>query len=99
MTRSTNRGRMVALLLLASPLVASGCAPHASRFPPSADIQAATERKPQPTAEIVRSAKAEAEYNASVESWGDRLHAAGSRLCRYFRDTGMTIECPSPPAQ
>ncbi|WP_157081354.1 hypothetical protein [Sphingomonas koreensis] len=46
----------------------------------------------------MRSAKAEAAYNASVESWGDRLHAAGGRLCRYFRDIGMKIECP-PPAE
>ena len=54
-----------------------------------------TETKPVPTDEIATDPVAEASYNASVESWGDRLRAAGVRLCRFFDDTGMKgLDCP-----
>jgi hypothetical protein len=37
---------------------------------------------------------AEANYNAEVESWGDRLYSAGHRLCTFFKDTGMRgLDC------
>ncbi len=99
MMRSTIRVLTLLLMLLALPLAVSGCVGPASRFPPSADLIAVTEEKPKPTAEIARSAKANADYNASVESWGDRLNAAGGRLCRFFRDLGMTVDCPAAPEQ
>jgi hypothetical protein len=38
---------------------------------------------------------AEAHYNASVEAWGDRVEAAGARLCRFFQRRGMKdLDCP-----
>lgn len=48
-----------------------------------------TEEKPLPGDEIATDPQAEAQYNADVESWGERLKAAGERLCRFFDDTGM----------
>jgi len=40
---------------------------------------------------------AEAHYNAAVESWGDRLHSAGARLCRFHARMGMKgLTCPEP---
>lgn len=53
-----------------------------------------TEQKPQPTLDIVTSSKAAASYNAAIEARGDRISAAGARLCRFFRDLGMAIDCP-----
>ena len=88
--------RMRRLPLLLLPLIASACATQASRFPPRADIEAATEAKPAPTAEIVTSSQASDRYNVEVESWGDRVSAAGGRLCRYFKRTGMAVDCPAP---
>jgi len=53
-----------------------------------------TEKKPAPTDDIVTDPKASALYNASVESWGDRVSAAGGRLCRFFKARGMAVGCP-----
>lgn len=55
---------------------------------------AAVESKPLPTEAIVTDPAASARYNASVEAWGDRLRSAGLRLCRYFKATGMRVDCP-----
>lgn len=65
-------------------------------FPPPADLEAVTEPKPKPTVDIVTSAQAAERYNAEVEGWGDRVSAAGARLCRYYRDLGMKVDCPAP---
>lgn len=57
-----------------------------------------TEAKPVPTDDIVMDPVAEANYNASVESWGDRLFSAGGRLCRFFDGVDMpgVDFCPPP---
>ncbi|OGT55465.1 MAG: hypothetical protein A3E01_09155 [Gammaproteobacteria bacterium RIFCSPHIGHO2_12_FULL_63_22] len=47
------------------------------------------EPKPVPTDAIVTDPVAAEHYNAALESWGDRLHSAGARLCRFFQRTGM----------
>jgi hypothetical protein len=57
-----------------------------------------TEAKPVPTDEIAADPVAEAHYNAAVESWGDRLHSAGARLCRFFEETDMPGVDFCPPA-
>lgn len=62
-------------------------------FPPSADIDALQEAKPMPTVDILTDARAEAAYNAEVEGWGDRLSAAGRRVCRWFAAQGTVVDC------
>lgn len=62
-------------------------------LPPSADIEALQEPKPAPPVEIVTDAQAEAAYNAEVEGWGDRLSAAGRRVCRWFAAQGVVVRC------
>jgi len=80
-------------LMLSALLTA--CASHGPiSTPPPADIMAAVESKPLPTEAIVTDPAASARYNASVEAWGDRLRSAGLRLCRYFKATGMRVDCP-----
>lgn len=69
-------------------LLASGCA-SSGAFPPPADLAALTEPKPVSSDEIATDPVAEAHYNAALESWGERLSAAGARLCRFYRRTGM----------
>lgn len=54
-----------------------------------------TEAKPVPSAAIATDPEAAAKYDASVELWGERLRAAGIRLCRFFDETGMAgLDCP-----
>ena len=99
MTRLPMRGRRVRLILPMLLWLASGCAAQVSHFPPAADLSAAVEAKPVPTAAIVEDAAANARYSADVEAWGDRVRAAGGRLCRYFVALGMTgVRCPAAPA-
>ena len=85
---------MARLVLPALLLAVSACAAPRSSFPPLADLQAVTERKPPPTADIATSDRANADYSAKVEIWGDRVGAAGGRLCRYFAALGMKVDCP-----
>lgn len=80
---------------LALCLLLSGCASHPVVIgrPPAADLVAVTEQKPKPTADILTSPAASDRFNSALESWGDRVHSAGVRLCRYFKDTGMDVAC------
>lgn len=85
------------LMLCALLLAASACGERVVStpvFPPRADL--AVEAKPAPTADIVTSAAAAAEYDARLEGWGERGWATVARLCRWAGRNGMTIECPQP---
>lgn len=64
-------------------------------FPPTVDLQTATEPKPKPTPDIVTDPQANERYNAAVESWGDRKLSAGERICTWAKDMGMKLpfEC------
>lgn len=63
-------------------------------YPAVADINAVTEKKPLPPATILTDPAANDRYNSALEAYGDRLHAAGLRLCRYFQRTGMKgLDC------
>lgn len=94
--RSILRLRMAGCsALLPMLLLVSACASSAA-FPPRADVQAAVEAKPVPGDNIATDDVAFQHYNADVESWGDRLHAAGARLCRFYlalKMPGLT-SCP-----
>lgn len=95
------RSRTRLLPLLAFALAASGCAERVKTslaFPPAPDLQAATEPKPVPPDDIVTSDQASADYSAAVEAWGDRVSAAGGRICRWVEDAGgkLPFKCPEP---
>jgi hypothetical protein len=86
--------------LFACSLVASGCATRERLtpiFPPPADLQAVSEPKPRPPVEIVTSAMAAAEYDIDLELWGERVSAAGGRLCRWSVRNGakLPFDCPA----
>ncbi|SFG47679.1 hypothetical protein SAMN05518801_13211 [Novosphingobium sp. CF614] len=84
-------------VLLVLPL-AIGCK-TTHDFPPSADIRAVTETKPLPPASILTDTTASDRYNAQLEAWGERVRAAGVRLCRYFKTEGMKVDCPEAEAK
>lgn len=46
-----------------------------------------------PGIEIVTDPAASAAYNAAVESWGDRVRAAGLRTCRWLNERGGAFNC------
>jgi len=91
---------MPCLLLGASLALVSSCArPERATptFPPSADLQAVTEHKPVPPAAIATSEAAADAYDIAIESWGNRLAAAGGRLCRWAARMGAALpfDCPA----
>lgn len=90
--QSTLRRLAPPCLILSALLTAQGCA-SSGALPPRADLIAVTEPKPIPGDDIVTDPAASARYNSAVEGWGDRLHSAGVRLCRYFERQGMKLEC------
>lgn len=82
--------RLAPLALLAL----AACATKPAALPPRADVQAIIEPKPAPPAAILTDPAASDRFNAELEARGDRLYAAGVRLCRYFAATGMDVKCP-----
>lgn len=97
--KTLSQPRRAALILpLLALLLVSGCEGQGTppqTFPPSADVEAVTAAKPKPTPDIVTDPQANERYNAAVESWGDRLHDAGVRLCTYLKSMGApyTFDC------
>lgn len=86
--------RLALPTLLVALSLASACAPHIStQLPPAADVEAATEAKPVPTLAIATDAKAAAQYSADVESWGERVQAAGVRVCQWLNRMGGKYDC------
>lgn len=81
-------------LLLPALLIVSGCGSSAG-FPPLADLNAVTSAKPVPGDDIVTDPVADAKYNAALETWGDKKHSAGIRLCKFFKTLGMAVDCPT----
>lgn len=82
-------------LPLAALLLASGCATPGAIPPPAADLQAVVEAKPVPGDAIATSQKAADDFSASIEGWGDRISAAGARLCRWTERTHkIKLDCP-----
>ncbi|GLK42737.1 hypothetical protein GCM10017612_06540 [Novosphingobium resinovorum] len=59
-------------------------------LPDPKDVAVAIEAKPQPTADILSDAAASDRYNSALEGWGERLHAAGMRLSRFYERTGLS---------
>jgi hypothetical protein len=79
-------------------LLASACASSGALHLPADDLKAVTEAKPVPSDETATSQKATDDYSASVEGWGDRISAAGGRLCRYTERTVGRLPFKCPPA-
>lgn len=76
-------------------MLASACTTRDAIHPPVADLAAAVEPKPVPSDDIATSQKAADDYSASVEGWGDRVSAAGGRLCRWSeRVYKVKVGCP-----
>jgi hypothetical protein len=80
-------------------LLASGCGTSGAIHPPVDDLKAAVEPKPVPTDEIAVSQKAADDFSAAIEGWGDRVSAAGARICRWSeRVYRVKIGCPKERA-
>ena len=73
----------------------TACQHDSPVFPDARELQAVTEPKPKPPVDILTDPEASDRYSSALESWGDRLWSAGSRLCRFFREQGMGVQCPA----
>ena len=77
----------IKLTLLGALLLASAYGrPVSTPPPPAADVEAVTEAKPLPSPEAVTDAKAKARDDEAIESWGERIRAAGVNLCLLLSD-------------
>jgi hypothetical protein len=87
--------RISRLLPLVALWLVSACQTPGSILPPADDLKAVVEPKPVPTDEIATSQKAADLYSSEIEAWGDRISAAGGRLCRWSeRVYKVKIDCP-----
>lgn len=106
--RQWPHSRTLALLIAASLLSASGCATTASLdFPPSADLRPRQQPNPDP-ARLEREVEAGGgdayldRVDNARDDWGQAAHDAQVRLCKFFKDKGMKVDCeplPAPPVE
>jgi hypothetical protein len=76
-------------------LLASACTTSGAIHPPVADLKAAAEAKPVPGDDIATSDQANADYSAAIEAWGERVSAAGARICRWSEKVyKIKVGCP-----
>lgn len=98
---SRPRKRALRLALLPLLLAAPGCAKQVPPPTPSSVSAALVKElqapKPQPGDDILTNDAAAARYSIAVETWGDRLSAAGGRLCRSLVRQGVALpfDCPA----
>jgi hypothetical protein len=86
-------GQIVGLACIAAVL--SACARERVVWapPPPEDLRAVIEVKPKPPVSILTDSTASDSYNAEVEEWGERLRAAGMRLCLFYSAQGSPVDC------
>ena len=92
--------RILLPMLFGLSWAVQGCSPRERIqpiFPPVADLE--VEPKPPITPEVLTSAQAAAEYDIKLESWGERGWRAVARICRWAKDNGATVDCPSVPRE
>ena len=96
------------LLIAASLSSVSACGTTESLdFPPSADLQSQEQPRPDPDRlqREVEAGRGDA-YLDRVDiarlDWGQAAHDAQRRLCQFFKDKGMKVNCeplPAPPVE
>lgn len=84
-------------LLLLSLLAVSACSTPDTglqTYPPFVEMRAP--EKPAPSIDILTSARAEAEHNVRIESWGDGMRLQIIRVCNWAKTRGADIDCQAP---
>ena len=89
------QGKTRFAMLAAMALTASACGEPTPIVisPPPADVEAATEPKPLPPMEIATDEAAAVAYDEAIESWGERVQAAGVRVCKWLVENGADYDC------
>jgi hypothetical protein len=89
---------MTVLLLFGSLLLVSACATKdESSFPPAADLRRSV--KPVLEDTCLESDKCLADHDIKIEGQRDGLYDQVGRLCHFFKDKGMKIDCDPKPEQ
>lgn len=77
-------------IVAAISIALAGCGEKPSiGFPSRADVQAVIAAKPKPSAKTLTDPDANDTYNSALEAWGDRISAAGHRICKSLVTQGM----------
>lgn len=81
------------LTILTALSLASACErPVSTPLPPKQDVEAATEAKPTPPADIAVNPVSGATYSADLESWGERVRSAGVRVCEWLNSASKDAD-------
>jgi hypothetical protein len=89
---SFNRSLTASLLLSVSLLLVSACATvDESSFPPAADLKRSA--KPVLKDICLESENCLAEHDLKIEKQRDELFDSVGRLCLFFKDKGMEVDC------
>lgn len=85
------------LLLSVTPLLVQGCAPtvESSNFPPVADLKRT--EAPQFDGSRIDDETYHSQFEIRMQNWGETSDAALGRLCTFFKDKGMKVDCTPQP--
>lgn len=94
-----HHSRTAALLIAVSLLSVSACGTtEPLAFPPSADLQ--SHEQPSPDPDRLEREVAAGQGDAYLDrvdnarsDWGQAAHDAQVRLCHFFKDKGMKVDC------
>ena len=88
-------GAMRYAMMAGAALTVSACGQRTPMVPspPAADVEAAAEAKPVPPVEIVTDEAAAVAYDEALEAWGERVSAAGRRVCLWLVENGGDYVC------
>lgn len=92
----TMHARTRLAMVAATLLTVSACAKPIPVVlsPPAIDVEGAAEPKPLPPPEIATDEDAALQYDLALEAWGERVSAAGRRVCRWLVKNGAEYACP-----
>lgn len=85
------------LLLSVTPLLVQGCAPtvESENFPPAADLK--RREAPLFDGRQIEDETYHSRFEIRMQNWGESSDAALGRLCTFFKDKGMKVDCTPEP--
>ena len=93
MTSSHRRPVGLLALPIGLSLAAASCerVTAVQSYPAYADLKDVSEPKPRPPLEIATDPQANTRHDAELEGWGERVQAAGVRICTWAESMGAKL--------
>lgn len=82
------------IVVVLALLTVTACATPSAPYPPASDINALVVNRPKLPPEALTDPSVDARYRSEERKWGDDIHAAGVRVCKFLKATGMKgVDC------